>query len=340
MSDQGDSRIPVTIVTGFLGSGKTTIIRHLLADPRFANAAVIVNELGEIGIDHHLFRQTNERIKLLRGGCACCARRDDLVEALLDLIRRVDRGELTLLDRVLLETTGLADPAPILHTIAADPVLSRRYRVELAVATLDAVAGEAILETHAEALRQVTAADVVVLTKCDLAAPEAAALLPGLVYQLNPAGAVIAADRGRFDPGCLLVDHFRTVDKRWNVINKGDIPRFRHGAEGTVSSLSLVYDEPLDWRMLGLWLTMLLHCHGERVLRVKGLLDVGEAGPLLLEGVQHVVHAPRHLRAWPDGDRRSRMVFIAREIDSDLIRESFETFQALPGSVQQANNGP
>ena len=168
MTSPGDGRIPLTIVTGFLGSGKTTLIRSLLAAQHFANAAIIVNEFGEVGIDHHLFRKTDERITLLSGGCACCARRDDLVEALLDLLRRFDREEVSF-DHVLLETSGLADPAPIRHTIIADPVLSRRYRVAQTIVTLDAVAGATNLATYGEAMRQITSADAVVITKRDLA---------------------------------------------------------------------------------------------------------------------------------------------------------------------------
>ena len=332
MSEPNDGRIPITIVTGFLGSGKTTIIRHLLADHRYANAAVIVNELGETGIDHHLFRQTDERITLLREGCACCARRDDLVEALVDLVRRFDRGVLPSFDRVLLETSGLADPAPILHTITVDPILHRRFRVVLTVATLDAVAGETNLTKHGEAVRQVAAADLILLTKSDLATPETTARLSCLAGKLNPAASVIAADRGRIDPDCFCSGH--VAEKR--DVSPGevreDIPALIHGGQTRVAALSLRYDSAVDWRMLGLWLTMLLRCHGEKILRVKGILDVGENGPLLLEGVQHVVHAPRHLHDWPDADRCSRLVIIARDIDPELIRESFETFQALAGN--------
>ena len=329
MSESSDGRIPVTIVTGFLGSGKTTIIRHLLADARYANAAVIVNELGEIGIDHNLFRRTDERITLLRGGCACCARRDDLVEALRDLISRFDRGELPALDRVVLETTGLADPAPILHTIALDPVLCRRYRVDLTLATLDALAGEANLATHGEAFRQVTAADLIVVTKSDLAPPDMSDRLSRRVGELNPMADVIVGDRGRIDSCCLLLRRFPKVRE----IHPGESSRavlpLSHAGHAHVAALSLTYGDRLDWRMLGLWLTMLLHCHGEKILRVKCLIDVGEDGPLILEGVQHVVHAPRHLRDWPDADRRSRLVVIARDVDPNVIRESFATFQAL-----------
>lgn len=325
-----DGRIPLTVVTGFLGSGKTTLIRHLLTDPRLANSEIIVNELGEIGIDHHLFRQTDERITLLDSGCACCARRDDLVEALGDLLRRFDRGELPALDRILLETTGLADPAPILHTIVFDPLLGRRIRVDHVISTLDAVAGEQNLARFGEALRQTAAADVVVLTKTDLA-PESAEPLRSQVTAINPTARVLMAEHGRIDTGEILESD---AARSWTGATPSPLAAEEGAlhAPGGVASLSLEFDEPLDWRMFGLWLTMLLHAHGERVLRVKGLLDVGEKGPLLVEGVQHVVHAPRHLAQWPADDRRSRIVFIVRDIEPVRIRESLHAFQALASS--------
>ncbi len=330
MTSPRDGRIPLTIVTGFLGSGKTTLIRSLLANPRFANAAIIVNEFGAIGIDHHLFRKTDERITLLGGGCACCARRDDLVEALLDLLRRLDREEVSF-DHVLLETSGLADPAPIRHTIVADPVLSRRYRIARTIATLDAVAGASNLETYGEATRQITSADAVVITKRDLADESAVSALTRRMSGFNPVAEIILAEHGHVD-----------IDRLWQA--GIDLPS-RHGhadlidaaspdhdATKAIHSLALTFDEPPDWRMVGLWLTMLLHAHGESVLRVKGLLDVGEEGPLLLEGVQHVVHQPRHLDRWPDASRQGRLVFIMRDIDPTRIADSFAAFQAVAQS--------
>lgn len=333
MTTATDARIPLVVVTGFLGSGKSSLIRRLLADSRFSKAAVVVNEFGQIGIDHHLFLKTDERITLLRDGCACCARRDDLVAALRDLVRRRDReGEdAASFDRVLLETSGLADPGPILHTLVADPVLSRRYRVQLAVTTLDAVSGEESIGSYAEAVRQIAAADVVAVTKSDLVTPEVAAQLGCIVAGLNPTAVIVKANHGQIDVDQLLDVDRITMNRTDSASGSNDELPAVHVSSGRVRSLSISFQEPLDWPAFGLWLTMLLHRHGDRVLRVKGLLDVGGAGPLLVEGVQHVVHAPRHLPAWPDADRSSRLVIIARELKPDLIRQSLEAFQGLPG---------
>ncbi|MGI9253955.1 MAG: CobW family GTP-binding protein, partial [Thermomicrobiales bacterium] len=324
---QAAHAIPVLVVSGFLGSGKTTLIRALLADPRAREAALIVNEFGEVGIDHHLLRHTDERTTLLRNGCVCCSLRDDLSEAMRDLLSRRERGDSPPFGRVIIETTGLADPGPILHTIVSDPVLRNRYRMDRALITLDAVAGLSNLETYGEALRQVAAADLVVLTKLDLAPPTRADDLRAAVRAINPAAVVVEGHHGRFDLDLALDEHApRAIgfDAPAFPLDAA-APAIQHAAAGRVTSHTLVFDDPLDWRMFGIWLTMLLHRHGERVLRMKWLLNVGgERGPLLLEGVQHVMHAPRHLAAWPDDDRRSRLVFITRDLDIDTIRASLE----------------
>jgi G3E family GTPase len=335
MMSATDRRIPLIVVTGFLGSGKTSLIRHLLADRRFASAVVIVNEFGQIGIDHHLFLKTEERITLLRDGCACCARRDDLVASLLDLVRRRDRteGEDTKFDRVLLETSGLADPGPILHTVMTDPILSRRYRVEMSLATVDAVSGKATIAGYAEAMRQITAADFVVITKRDLVTPEVSARLEDVISQLNPTATLLWADHGRLDVERLWDGEVKLSNLTVNVGGVTETSELLHASTGQVASLALSFETPLDWPVFGLWLTMLLHRHGDRVLRVKGLLDVGSSGPLLVEGVQHVVHTPRHLPAWPNADRHSRFVIIARDLEPDLIRESLVAFQGVASEI-------
>ena len=323
--------IPVLVVSGFLGSGKTTLIRGLLADARANNSALIVNEFGEVGIDHHLFRKTDDSTTLIRDGCVCCSLRNDLSDAMRDLLDKRDRGDISPFDRLVIETTGLADPGPILHTVVSDPVLRHRYRMDQVLTAVDALTGRSNLSAYGEAIRQVAAADFVVVTKLDLAPPEAVSAVRQAIESLNPAARVVEADHGRFDLDLLLSETVaRTIggDASSSTGSSPQRPALLHASAGRFASLTLTVDIPLDWQMFGIWLTMLLHQHGERVLRMKGLLNVGvEQGPLLLEGVQHVVHAPRHLQQWPDEDRRSRLVFIVRDLDVDLLRESLLALQ-------------
>ena len=343
MGADGPGPTPIIVVSGFLGSGKTTLLRNLLADPRAGEAAVIVNEFGEVGIDHHLVRQTDARTTLLHNGCICCSMRDDLAEALRGLLSQRQRGAIPRFTRVVIETTGLADPAPILQTIVADPVIRTHYRVERVVATIDAPGGAANLAAYGEALRQTAAADVVVVTKQDLASPETAAALKAELRDINPTAIVADAAFGQIDFGVLFTNtrHAGAPGNLGILGNLGQVPAMglaapasMHAASGRVASRCLVFEAPLNWQMFGIWLTMLLHRHGDRVLRVKGLLNVGdEKGPLLIEGVQHVMHAPRHLQEWPDEDRRSRIVFIARDLNLDRVDASLRVFQDVASAV-------
>jgi G3E family GTPase len=198
--------IPVLVVSGFLGSGKTTLLRNLLLDPEAGEIAVIVNEFGEVGIDHHLVRKTDVRTTLLRNGCVCCSMRDDLSEALRHLLSQRERGTIPRFDRVVIETTGLADPAPILHTIVAEPVVRNHFRVERVVTTIDAVNGASNLDSYGEALRQVAAADHVIVTKLDLATPEVTEELKAKLRSINPAATVVDASFGSIDFAPLLVE--------------------------------------------------------------------------------------------------------------------------------------
>jgi G3E family GTPase len=331
--------IPILVVSGFLGSGKTTLLRNLLLDPEAGEIAVIVNEFGEVGIDHHLVRKTDVRTTLLRNGCVCCSMRDDLSEALRHLLSQRERGTIPRFDRVVIETTGLADPAPILHTIVAEPVVRNHFRVERVVTTIDAVAGASNLETYGEALRQVAAADHVIVTKQDLAAPEVTAELKAKLRSINPAATVVDASFGSIDFAPLLAPESHRggeglAEVSYTVDGDPKAPATVHAMSGRVASQCFIFDRPLNWQMFGIWLTLLLHRHGDRVLRLKGLLNVGaERGPLLVEGVQHVIHVPRHLRQWPDTDRRSRIVFIARDLDLTQVEASLEAFQDLAAAV-------
>jgi len=326
-----ENRLPVLIVSGFLGSGKTTLLRRFLQHPLAGEVAIIVNEFGEVGIDHHLIRKTDERTVLLDHGCVCCSMRSDLAHALRELLSKRDRGVIPRFDRVVIETTGLADPVPIVHTIVSDPVVRNHFRVERLVVTLDAVSGQANLDTYGEAVRQVAAADAVILTKLDLVEEEAVDALRATLAAINPTAMVLDSAFGRTDFHRLLAADSAGLGAlelaSANGTGPEPAPAVAHGM-GAVASRCIVIDRPLDWHMFGVWLTMLLHRHGSRILRMKGFLNVGgEGGPLVLEGVQHVIHAPRHLREWPDDDRRSRIVVITRDLDIDLIEESLHAFQ-------------
>ncbi len=345
-----DERIPLTLLTGFLGSGKTTLLARLLAHPDMGETAVIVNELGEVGIDHHLLTRVDERTVLLDSGCLCCTLRGDLADELRDLIDRMDAGEIPRFRRVAVETTGLAEPAPILFTLLTDRVVQTHYRLDGVVTTVDAVNGADQLARQPEAAKQAAVADRLVVTKSDIAEPGAAAALADRLRRINPHAAVLTVVQGEIHPDDLLaapVRDLRVVADELAAQGHGAAGaagghRHDHGAHEQAAdhadhaghqhgpdeahAFSIVLDAPLDWTAFGIWLSMLLQAHGSSVLRVKGLLDVGGTGPLLLNGVQHVVHPPQHLAAWPDDDHRSRLVVIARGIEEHAVRASLVAF--------------
>jgi G3E family GTPase len=321
-------RVPVVLVTGFLGSGKTTLISALLAHPDMGETAVLVNELGEVAIDHHLVRRVDERTVVLASGCVCCTLRGDLQDELRDLLARRDRGEVAPFARVVVETTGLADPAPVLSTLLTEPLLRHHYEIEAVVATVDAVTGAATLDRHAESVKQAAVADTVVVTKADACEPAAVDALEARLRALNPLAEMRRVSFGAIAPGDLLAG-------RGSAHAAAPPPHDHASHTGDVQSFALVRSAPLDWDAFAVWLTMLLHARGLDVLRVKGLLDVGGPGPVVLDGVQHVVHRPRHLDAWPDDDRRTRIVFITRGIEREAVLASLEAFAGL-GQVAAA----
>lgn len=290
------------------------------------NTAVLVNEFGKVGLDHHLLRRADERTVLLGHGCVCCSTREDLVGALLELLDEEDRGGILPLDRVVIETTGLADPAPILFTVFSHPVLQHHYHVDLVISTVDAVNGELHLDRNPESSKQIAASDVVVLTKTDVAEAGAACGLYGRIRVINPYVRVIEAPFGEVDPAELLRPPASPTPVRETPVPVGS----QHVSR--THSTSLTFDGPVDWVAFGSWFSMLLHARGEEVLRVKGLLDAGGEGPVLLNGVQHVMHPPEHLEEWPDEDRGTRLVFITRGIRSEELLASLEAFRDVIGS--------
>ncbi len=325
---------PVTVVTGFLGSGKTTLLSRVLSDPSMSDTAVLVNEFGKVGLDHHLLRRADEKTVLLGHGCVCCTTRDDLVEALLDLLDEEGRGEIPPLKGVVVETTGLADPAPILYTVFSHTVLQHHYRVDRVICTVDAVNGALHLDRNPESTKQIASADAVVLTKTDVSEAGTAGVLRDRIRGINPSARVLEAPFGAVDVDELFGDGAAGPSisglRASYSFGPGD---GRHVSE--THSTSLTFDGPVDWTAFGTWFSMLLHARGEDVLRVKGLLDVGGSGPVLLNGVQHVIHPPDHLEEWPDEDQRSRIVFITRGIRAEEIVDSLETFAILIGARPQ-----
>lgn len=334
--------IPVNVLTGFLGSGKTTLLRHILNDPAFAGCAVLINEFGEIGLDHHLLQAVDEDVVLMQSGCICCTIRGDLGRAIRGLYDRREAGTIPAFGRLIVETTGLADPIPILATVMSEPVIRHHFRLGNVIATVDAVNGAMQLDRQPEAAKQAAVADRILLTKTDLAAPEAVAALEARLTALNPAAplwrsanappaAEILVGSDAFDPATKPAEIRRWFDlARWT----GSTAWHRHEHDvnrhdRSIAAFVLEVEDRVDWTVFGIWLTLLLHSRGDDVLRVKGLLHVaGVDTPVVVQGAQHIVHAPSHLDAWPDGDRRSRLVFITRGIARAEIERSFAAFQA------------
>ena len=333
--------IPVNIVTGFLGSGKTTLLRRLLASPELANTAVLVNELGEVGLDHLLLRHVDESTVVLPSGCVCCALRADLTAAIRDLYSKRERGTIPRFDRLIIETTGFADPAPIIFTLMAEPVLRHHFRVGHVVTTVDAVNGTRHLAQHPESVKQVAVADRVVLTKTDLAGRAQAEALRTACRRLNPAAPIFEPAVHPIEPDQLFTGDpadpsgTREEARRWlEAAAAATPPEMAAGHVGShdrdVYAFSVTVDRALDWTAFGIWLTMLLGAHGEDVLRVKGLLEVvGVPTPVAIHGVQHLVHPPVHLDGWPTADRGTRLVFIVRKLPRQVIERSLAAFNRL-----------
>jgi G3E family GTPase len=325
---------PVNVVTGFLGSGKTTLLQRLLRSPRLSDVAVLVNEFGEVGLDHHLLQEVAESTLLLENGCVCCAVRGDLRKALRDLLSLRTRGEIPHFRRVVIETSGLADPAPIAYTLLAEAVLRHHFRLSGMIATIDAVNGVAQLAGFHEAVKQASMADRLVITKVDLAESRSIAALREQLRALNGSAQILQSTEIDGDVHRLLTDDIYDTDGKfreaahWTAEEVDERAPHEHTAD--VQSFSVIVDQPLDWTAFGVWATMLLHRHGADVLRVKGLLNVaGVPTPVLINAVQHIVHPPSHLEKWPSGDRRSRLIFIVRGLQRARIERSLAVFNRL-----------
>lgn len=343
-----ETRIPVSIITGFLGSGKTTLLNHVLADPRMAGAAVIINEFGEIGLDHLLVTTPAENMVLLRSGCLCCTVRGDLVETLADLWKKRDRKDIPFFDRVLVETTGLADPVPVLRTLATDEDISPLYRPDTVLSVVDGVNGDAQLDAHEESVKQAAVADVLLVSKGDIAPSDTLDKLQSRLKRINPGARLLRAEHGRIDCGLLFGGAI------WDPATKGEAVEQwlredaysqsparanthhdhhhhdvnRHDAH--IAAFSLRHDKPISGTGLTAWLNMLAGLRGVNLLRVKGLVNV-EGRPVVVQAVQSVLHEPVELACWPSEDRTSRIVFITRDMPREEVERTLTLFDLNPG---------
>lgn len=350
-TDRADQRIPVTLLTGFLGSGKTTILNHLVRQSEMADALVIINEFGEVALDHLLVAHSTENLLMeMSSGCLCCTIRGDLVKTLRDITWRFSRGGQRQFRRVVIETTGLADPAPIIHTLVSDPQISPKYRLDGVVTTIDQTAGAYTLDQHIEAVKQAAVADILLLTKGDLAEESERSALAAWLERINPGVARYVVNAGEIAPAKVLdLGIFPTQGKhadveRWladEAIESHDAHMHAdhvHGAEhghqhdvnrhnARIQAFSFAFSEPISEASWTDWLEALKDLLGGNILRIKGILNLeGRDRPTVIHGVQHTFHEPVSLPAWPSEDRRSRLVFITQDLTRAAVEATFEVF--------------
>lgn len=345
--------IPITLLTGFLGSGKTTILNHLLKQREMADTLVIINEFGEISLDHLLVAHSLDEDALLdlSNGCVCCSIKDDLVKTLIDATWRFSRDAKRQFKRVVIETTGIADPAPIIHTLMTSVPIATRYRLDAVVATIDALGAMQALDSQFEVVKQAAVADALLLTKTDLATEQAIAELTERLRDINPAAEILPVVKGNLSAACLF-DISRTS------ATPGDIPKWLRyedyqsrtpdnpNAKGykfrspksdvnrhdNIHAFSFIVDEPLDDSIFALWMTILIDLRGADLLRVKGIVNLkGTPRPTIIHGVQHIFYPPTELPAWPDDDYRTKMVFITQGLPSEAVEEFFTLIRSQNG---------
>lgn len=320
------NQIPVTLLTGFLGAGKTTLLNRLLRAPEMAGTAVLINEFGEIGLDHLLVERLDQDTVLLAAGCLCCTIRGDLSRALRDLAARPEP-----IARVVIETTGLADPAPILQTLMSDPLLLRDYRLDGVVTLVDAVHGLATLDEQPEALRQAAVADRLVITKTDLADP---APLVARLSALNPMAPILTGEVAAaqlINAGPFSADGKLPQISDWIAAAGHHHHHHHHDVnrhDARIRALCLRFEAPLPWEGVASYLEMMAMTQGQHMLRMKAVLNLtGQRGPVVMHGVQHSFHPPRMLESWPEGDdRSSRLVFILRDLEPRVVEDGLRAF--------------
>lgn len=360
------SAVPVSILTGFLGAGKTTLLNRLLKDPDLSDTAVIINEFGDVSIDHLLVEASSDGVIELSDGCLCCTVRGELVDTLADLMDRMQTGKIKPLKRVVIETTGLADPAPVLQSVIGNPIIAQNFRLDGVVTVVDAVNGLQTIANHEEALKQVAVADRIVISKTGLAEVSERDALTARIRALNPRAPLIDGDSaeagraelfdcGLYDPSSKIADvgrwlqdeahddhhrhghdhdhdhhdHDHHHDHGHDHHHHHDVTR--HG--GDIRSFSIVHDRPIEPMALDMFIDLLRSAHGEKLLRMKAIVAVADRPerPLVLHGVQNVFHTPERLAAWPDpNDRRTRMVLITKGLTEDFVRDLFDAFTGKP----------
>ncbi len=315
-------RRPFTVLTGALGSGKTTLLRHLLREPELAGTYVLVNEFGDIGIDHEQIREVNERVRVLPGACVCCATRDDVAETLTELLAEEASGRLPPMRRVVLETSGLADPAPIVATLLSSPVLRHHFEVDRVLVTVDPTTDPA--NRGPEWLQQLICADTVAVTKADLVPDDVIRLFTRSLRSLNGAAQVV------------LAGDLAALASSGELPIAADMTPLGDAHLQGVASASTSIAGRVDWAAFAVWVSALTHAHGDRVLRLKAVLDTGAPGPVVVDGVQHVVYPPRHLPGWTRPPR-SDVVVITRDLAPRPLLDALAAFVSTRGEVVQGS---
>ena len=330
------NNIPVLIITGFLGSGKTTLLSALLKQEAMKNTAVIINEFGEVGLDHNFVETTDENIVELQNGCICCTIQEDLKSTLLDLIKKMERNIIPYFNRVVIETTGLADPVPIIHTLMTSLDLLRAYSIDGIITLVDAVNGENTYNNHEEAVKQTALADKIILSKVDLSKKSKINLIKSRIKKINPKANIVETNRETLPLTELLgLNDYDPSNKSWDVREWLAIEKYnetnhkhnhninRHG--DNIESFSLVTNQQISITTFNFFIELLSSQMGSKLLRLKGMLNIkGKDGPAIIHGVQHIFHPIEWIEEWPDEDRSTRLVFITRDIKKSYIEEFFK----------------
>lgn len=335
--------ISITVLTGFLGSGKTTILTSLVKQKQMANAAIIINEFGEVGLDHDLIETTDENVIELQNGCICCTIQDDLKKTLLNLLKKMEKGDISPFNHVIIETTGLADPVPIIHTLMTSLDLQRIYSIDGVITVVDSINGESTYNAHEESIKQTAFADKIILSKTDIADKGTVNSLTKRIKGINPKVTIIKSDKNSLPVSKLLgLNDYNPQNKDWNVKEWLEIEKNkssnnlhnhhdhhhehnvnRHGDE--IETFAMVTSQPTSMTSVNFFLELLMSQMGENILRIKGVLNIkGEYRPAVIHGVQHIFHPLEWLEKWPGNDKKSRLVFITKNINKNTIDDFFK----------------